>query len=281
VSEGKKEARFLELYRRMRLIRRFGDEIASPGGQEVVPVAMCEALGAADRVAATSRGHAHALALGVDPTALLAELLARATGVCGGRAGSSVVDLEHRLIGCFENAGGSIAAATGIALALQRTGGVAVAFFGDDAVNHGTFHECLNLAKVRELPVIYVCERNRYGELAASEQLTAGEITARPQAFGIPSITVDADDLWTMRKTAAEAVERVRAGMGPHFIEALRAEPRDPLAVVRAGLAERYGTSADAVDRVDDEVDEQMAAVVAAANEAPPSDPDAPVREFA
>jgi len=281
VSEGKKEARFLELYRRMRLIRRFGDEIRSPGGQEVVPVAVCEALDAGDRVAATSRGHGHALALGVDPTALLAELLGRATGVCGGRARSSVIDLDHRLIGCFEGVGGSIAAATGVALALQRTGGVAVAFFDDDAVNHGTFHECLNLAKVRELPVIYVCESNRYGELAASEQLTAGEITARPQALGIPSITIDADDLWTVRKTASEAVERVRAGMGPHFVEALRAEPRDPLAVVRAGLAERYATSAEVVDRVDQEVDEQMVGVVAAATAAPLPEPQAPVEEFA
>jgi TPP-dependent pyruvate/acetoin dehydrogenase alpha subunit len=281
VSEGKKEARFLELYRRMRLIRRFGEEIRSPGGQEVVPVAVCEALGAGDRVAATSRGHGHALALGVDPTALLAELLGRATGVCGGRAGWSVIDLEHRLIGCFESAGGSIAAATGVALALQRAGGVAVAFFDDDAVNHGNFHECLNLAKVRELPVIYVCESNRYGELAASEQLTAGEITGRPQALGIPSITIDADDVWTVRKTAAEAVERVRAGMGPHFVEALRAEPRDPLTVVRAGLAERYGTTAEVVDRVDEEVDEQIAAVVAAATAAPLRDADAPVQEFA
>ena len=281
MSEGKKEGRFLELYRRMRLIRRLGEAVGSPAGQEAVPAGVCDALGADDRVAAGADGHRQALALGSDPQALLAELRGRATGVCGGRAGAEVIDLEHRLVGCFAGVGGSIAAATGTALALQRSGGIAVAFFGDAAVDHGYFHECLNLAKVRELPVIYVCESSHYGESGAFEQLTAGEMTARPQAFGIPTITIDANDVWTVRKTAVEAVERVRAGMGPHFIEALRAEPRDPLAVVRAGLAERYGTAAEAVGRVDAEVDEQIAAALAAADAAPFPDPGAPVPEFA
>jgi TPP-dependent pyruvate/acetoin dehydrogenase alpha subunit len=307
---------YLELYRRMRLIRRFEDEVQSLfmqglvhgtthlcSGQEAGPVGVCDVLGDDDRVAGTYRGHGHALALGVDPAALLAELLGRETGVCAGRAGSmNVVDLEHRLIGCFGIVGGSIAAATGAALALKRVGGIAVAFFGDGATNQGYFHECLNFAKVHELPVVYVCENNRYGEFTPFEQVTAGAIAARPQALGLPTITIDGNDVWTVRKTAAEAVDRARSGAGPHFIESLtyryvghsRSDPgkyrkpgeldewkaRDPLIVARAGLGERYGTSAETIDRVDEEVEEQMQATVHAATEAPFPDADQPGREF-
>jgi acetoin:2,6-dichlorophenolindophenol oxidoreductase subunit alpha len=314
---GGEAAQFLELYRRMRLIRRFEDEVQALltqglvhgtthlcSGQEAGPVGVCDTLGPDDRVAGTYRGHGVALALGVDPTALLAELLGRATGVNGGRAGSmNVVDLEHRLIGCFGIVGGSIAAATGAALALKRAGAIAVAFFGDGATNQGYFHECLNLAKVRELPVIFVCENNRYGEFTPFEQVTAGEITARPHALDIPTITIDGNDVWAVRKTANEAVKRVRAGMGPHFIESLtyryvghsRSDPgayrkpgeldewraRDPLLVARAGLTERYGIVGEAIDRLNEEVETQIAATVAAATQAPFPEPGAPAREFA
>jgi acetoin:2,6-dichlorophenolindophenol oxidoreductase subunit alpha len=316
-SGGEDAASYLELYRRMRFIRRFEDEVQSLfqqglvhgtthlcSGQEAGPVGVASVLGDEDRVAGTYRGHGHALALGVDPAALLAELLGRATGVCGGRAGSmNVIDLAHRLVGCYGIVGGSIAAATGVALALKRTGGVAVAFFGDGATNQGYFHECLNFAKVLHLPVVYVCENNRYGEFTPFEQVTAGEIAARPQALGLPTITIDGNDVWTVRKTAAEAVGRVRAGAGPHFIESLtyryvghsRSDPgryrkpgeldewkaRDPLIVARARLGERYGVTAETIDRVDEEVDAQIAATVEAATDAPFPEAGAPAREFA
>ena len=316
-ASGGETEHYLELYRRMRFIRRFEDEVQSLfqqglvhgtthlcSGQEAGPVGVCDVLGNEDRVAGTYRGHGHALALGVDPAALLAELLGRRTGVCAGRAGSmNVVDLEHRLIGCFGIVGGSIAAATGAALALKRVGGIAVAFFGDGATNQGYFHECLNFAKVHDLPVVYVCENNRYGEFTPFEQVTAGEIAARPQALGLPTITIDGNDVWVVRKTATEAVERVRNGGGPHFIESLtyryvghsRSDPgkyrkpgeldewraRDPLIVARARLSERYGTSGETVDRVDQAVEEQIQATVQAATDAPFPDASAPVREFA
>ena len=119
-------------------------------GQEAVAVGFASVLERADRVAATYRGHGHALALGVDPQALLDEMLGRATGINGGRAGSmNVTSPKDRLIGCFGIVGGSIAAATGAALALRRTGGVAVAYFGDGAMNQGYFFECLNFCKVQ------------------------------------------------------------------------------------------------------------------------------------
>jgi TPP-dependent pyruvate/acetoin dehydrogenase alpha subunit len=314
-EDGEAES-YLELYRRMRLIRRFEEEVQSLfqeglvhgtthlcTGQEAGPVGVASMLGAEDRVAGTYRGHGHALALGVDPTALLAELLGRATGVCGGRAGSmNVIDLEHRLVGCYGIVGGSIAAATGVALALKRTGGVAVAFFGDGATNHGYFHECLNFAKVFDLPVVYVCENNRYGEFTPFEQVTAGEIADRPRALGMATATIDGNDIWEVRKRAGEAVERAREGGGPSFIESLtyryvghsRSDPgayrkageleewkaRDPLTIARDGLAERYGTGAETVDRVDEEVEEALRATVQAARDAPFPDPSDPVSEF-
>jgi TPP-dependent pyruvate/acetoin dehydrogenase alpha subunit len=283
----------LDLYRRMRLIRRFEDTIQSLfqrgevhgtthlySGQEAVAVGVASALGPEDRVAGTYRGHGHALALGVEPQALLDELLGRATGVCGGRAGSmNVIDLAHRLIGCFGIIGGSIAAATGAALSLRRTGGVAVAFFGDGTTNQGYFHECLNFAKVNALPVLYVCENNLYGEFTPWEDVTAGRILSRPQAFGIPASTIDGNDVWTVWEAAAAAVERARSGDGPQFLEALtyrfvghsRSDPgayrkpgeleawreRDPLKLARAALLERFDASADDVDSVDAEIEAQ------------------------
>ena len=225
----------LALYERMLLIRRFEDTIQSLfqrgevhgtthlySGQEAVAVGVCSTLQPQDRVAGTYRGHGHALAMGVDPQGLLDELLGRETGVCGGRAGSmNVVDLEHGLIGCFGIIGGSMGAATGAALALRRHEGVAVAFFGDGATNHGYFHETLNFAKVMRLPVVYVCENNLYGEFTPWEQVTAGEIRSRPEALEIPATTIDGNDVWKVRGAAREAVERARLGEGPSFIEAL------------------------------------------------------------
>src|SRR5436190_1998506 len=116
-----------------------------------------------------------------DPEPLAAEMLGRATGVCGSRAGSmNVIDLEHGLVGCFGIVGGSIAAATGAALTAKREGGVAAAFFGDGAVNQAYFHECLNFASVYALPMVFVCENNFYGEFTPMASVTAGgSIAAR------------------------------------------------------------------------------------------------------
>jgi TPP-dependent pyruvate/acetoin dehydrogenase alpha subunit len=304
------------LYRRMRLIRRFEDEVQRLfqqglvhgtthlySGQEAGAVGVCSVLdGDDDRVAATYRGHGAALALGVSTEGLMAELLGRATGVCQGRSGSmNVIDLEHKLMGCFSIVGGSIAAATGMALALKRKGGVAVAFFGDGTANQGYFPECLNFARVFDLPVVYVCENNRYGEFTPFEQVTGGKIVDRPRTLGIQAETIDGNDVWTVRETAGAAVERARKGEGPQFIESLtyrfvghsRSDPgayrapgeldewrkRDPLTVTRDGLGDRYGVSADALDKVDEDVEREMAAVVEAASNAPFPEPER-AREF-
>ena len=140
-------------------------------------------------------------------------MLGRATGVCGGRAGSmNVIDIEHGLVGCFGIVGGSIAAATGAALAAKRQGRVAVAMFGDGATNQAYFHECLNFAKVLALPAVFVCENNFYGEFTPMLKVTAGgDIAARAAAYGIPAPTVDGNDVWAVREAALEAVGRARA----------------------------------------------------------------------
>jgi len=299
----------LQLYRSMRLIRGFEDTIQSRfqqghvhgtthlySGEEAVAVAVASVLGDEDRVAGTYRGHGHALSLGVEPQALLDEMLGRATGVCGGRGGSmNVVDLEHRLIGCFGIIGGSIAAATGASLALRRTGGVAVAFFGDGTTNQGYFHECLNFAAVNELPAVYVCENNLYGEFTPWEDVTAGQIRSRAEAMEVHAVTIDGNDVWAVQAAAREAVERARRGEGPSFIEALtyrfvghsRSDPgayrkpgeleawreRDPLKLTRAALVADLGASDEEIEAVEAEVDALLEQIVEAGLAAPYPEP--------
>ena len=307
---------YLDLYRRMHLIRGFEDVVQSLflkglvhgtthlcSGQEAVEVGVASSLQEGDRVAGTYRGHGHALALGLEPQKLLDELLGRATGVCGGRAGSmNVIDLEHGLMGCFGIVGGSIAAATGAALALQGSGRVAVAFFGDGAVNQAYFYECLNFAKVFSLPALFVCENNVYGEYTRSDVVTAGTVRSRTDAMEIPTQVVDGNDLWAVREAAAAGLEHVRAGAGPAFVEALtyrfvghsRSDPgkyrpegeldrwraRDPLRVARERLAAEYGVSEGALAAIEEDVARELEAVTEAAVAAPFPDPAAPVTEF-
>jgi TPP-dependent pyruvate/acetoin dehydrogenase alpha subunit len=227
-------ADFLAAFERMCLIRQFetamhrlflAGEVHGTthlgAGQEAVAVGTCMALRPEDYAAGTYRGHGHALAKGTAPEPLVAEMLGRSTGVCGGRAGSmNVVDIEHGLIGCYGIVGGSIAAATGAALSGKRQGRVAAAFFGDGAVNQAYFHECLNMAKVFLLPVVFVCENNLYGEFTPMATVTAGaDIAGRARAYDIPSAVVDGNDLWAVHAAASEAVERARGGGGPTLLE--------------------------------------------------------------
>src|SRR3954449_13038533 len=208
---------YLEAYGRMLLIRLFeqamhklfleGEDHGTThvaAGQKVDPVVVCMALDPQDYGAGTYRGHGQALPKGTDPDALIAEMLGRATGVCAGRSGSmNVIDLEHGLVGCYGIVGGSIAAATGAALAAKRQGRVAVAFFGDGATNQGYFHECLNFAAVGALPIVFVCENNLYGEFTPMAAVTAGvDIAGRATAYGMPAAVVDGNDLWAVREIA-------------------------------------------------------------------------------
>jgi TPP-dependent pyruvate/acetoin dehydrogenase alpha subunit len=295
----------LDLYRRMLLIRRFEELVQSLflrgevygtthlcSGQEAVSVAFASALSPDDRVACTYRGHGHLLARGLAPEALLGELLGRQTGVNGGRAGSmNMVDLDHGVIGCFGIVGGSIAAATGAALALKGTGRIATAFFGDGATNQAYFFECLNFAKVLGLPTLFVCENNGYGEYTPADMVTAGKIVARAEAMEIPSLVIDGMDVWAVREIANQAVDRVRSGRGPVFVEARtyrfvghsRSDPgkyrppgeleewraRDPLLVAEQRLASQHGVTAEQLGDVAADVERELQEVEEAALAAP------------
>lgn len=290
---GRDDLDDLDMYRQMLMIRRFEEKVSQLFlrgavygsthlciGHEAVSVGVCGALRETDRVSATYRGHGHALALGVDMEGLLAEMAGRQGGTCGGRAGSmNVVDLRHRLIGCFGIVGGSIAAATGVGLAMslrESADAISVAFFGDGAVNQGYFMECLNLAAIKKLPVLYVCENNQYAEYTAMRDGTANGILPRVGALGLPVFQVDGNDAWVMREATRRAAEMVRGGGGPTFLLAEtyrfsghgRGDPidyrppgemeawriRDPLTVARNRLTARPGVEQE-LDRVDREVD--------------------------
>ncbi|HEY1569580.1 MAG TPA: thiamine pyrophosphate-dependent dehydrogenase E1 component subunit alpha [Solirubrobacteraceae bacterium] len=226
--------RYLDAYARMLLIRKFetamhrlflkGEVHGTThlyAGQEAVAVGVCMSLEPDDYATGTYRGHGHALAKGTDPEPLIAEMLGRATGVCGGRAGSmNVIDLEHGLVGCYGIVGGSIGAAVGAGLSAARQGRVAVCFFGDGATNQAYFHECMNMAAVMKLPVVFVCENNLYAEFTPMADATAGaNIAGRAQGYGMPSAVVDGNDVWAVSAAAADAVARARAGNGPTLLE--------------------------------------------------------------
>jgi TPP-dependent pyruvate/acetoin dehydrogenase alpha subunit len=298
----------LELYRRMLTIRGLEERVQTLflrgevygtthlySGQEAVAVGFAGVLHEGDRVACTYRGHGHLLAMGTEAEALLAELLARATGVNGGRSGSmNIVDPDHGVLGCYGIVGGSIAAATGAALSLRGTGSIAVAYFGDGATNQAYFFECLNFAKVLNLPVVFVCENNRYGEYTPFQQVTAGGIVARAEAMELPSLQVDGMDVAAVHETASRVTAAARSGGGPQFVEALtyrfvghsRSDPgkyrppgeldrwreRDPLLVAAQRLRE-LGVDDAALQAVKRDVASALDAAEAAALAAPYPEP--------
>ena len=227
--------RLLEMYRMMVLIREFEEQVRSaylggmvPGmthlcsGQEATAVGVCAALERDDTIASHHRGHGHCLAKGARADRLMAEIFGRADGYCGGRSGTlHIYDAANANLGTNGIVGGGIPLATGAALTakVRGTRQVAIAFFGDGALNQGIAHECMNMASLWKLPVIYVCENNGYGEFTAMETVTAGpSLPARGEVFGIPSKVIDGMDALAVRHAAAEAVARARGGEGPSFL---------------------------------------------------------------
>jgi TPP-dependent pyruvate/acetoin dehydrogenase alpha subunit len=226
----------LALYERMLLIRRTEERLAAdasagklPGavhlyiGQEAVAVGVCMQLRESDWITSTHRGHGHFLAKGGDPRAMMAEIWAKRTGICKGMGGSMhVADLSKGILGANGIVGGGLAISVGAAFGskLAKDGRVTVCFFGDGAANQGVFMECLNVSTLWKLPVVFVCEHNRFCEFTRAEQVTAGEISDRARAFGIHVQVVDGNDVVAVWNATAEAVARARRGDGPCFIEA-------------------------------------------------------------
>jgi pyruvate dehydrogenase E1 component alpha subunit len=224
----------LRMYRDMATIRVFEEHVNDlyrgakmPGlahlyiGEEAVAVGVCTALRRDDYITSTHRGHGHCLAKGADVALMFAELLGREPGYCRGKGGSMhIADHANGNLGANAIVGGSTGIATGAAFSAKRRGTdqVAVCFFGDGALGQGLLYEVMNMASLWGLPVIYVCENNLYNEYTHYLEATAGDILARPKAFGIEPREVDGQDVRAVFAEAAELVARARAGGGPAFL---------------------------------------------------------------
>jgi len=234
-TQASKE-QLLGLYRQMLEIRRCEEQLARlhqsgliPGachtyvGEEAIATAVCAHLRESDTVMSTHRGHGHALAKGVPPRELMAELLGKVTGCSHGRGGSMhLFKPEVGMLGTSGIVGPSIlmAAGAGYTYMLKKSDQVAVAFFGDGATNNGSFHEGLNLATVWDLPVLFVCENNQYAtEVAFSSVTKQPSVAAKGASYGINTVELDGNDVLAIYQAAGEAVRRARAGSGPTLLE--------------------------------------------------------------
>lgn len=227
--------RLLRAYRQMVTIREFEDNANDlylsakmPGlthmysGQEAVAVGICEALKKTDYITSTHRGHGHCVAKGAELKLMFCELLGKEEGYCRGKGGSMhIADQSMGNLGANAIVGGSAGIATGAALTSKMLGkdDVTVCFFGDGALGQGLLYECMNMAALWNLPVIYACENNLYGEYTHVDEMSAGSLTARAEAFGIESHKIDGQDFVGVNELSEKLVERARNGEGPFFLE--------------------------------------------------------------
>ena len=226
----------LELHRMMMLIRLFEEaleEMFSRGllhgtmhlsiGQEATAAGACLALDKKDLITSTHRGHGHCLGKGAEPYKMFAELLGREDGYCRGRGGSMhIADLSNGNLGANGIVAGSLTISVGAALSfqLQKKENIVLCFFGDGAVNEGSFHEALNLASLWNLPVLFLCENNQYGMSMASEKAVAGEsIASRGQSYGIESIQIDGNDVEAVYESVSTCKDEILSNKRPKFIE--------------------------------------------------------------
>ena len=227
-------AHWLSLYEQMLTIRFFEEHVNQlyltarmPGlahlyvGEEAIAVGVCAALRRDDYITSTHRGHGHCLAKGAAVDRMFAELLGKAAGYCKGKGGSMhIADQDTGNLGANAIVGGGAGLATGAAMSskMRGTDQVAVCFFGDGALGQGVLYELMNMAALWKYPVIYVCENNHYNEYTHNSETTAGSMSARAEAFGIPSETVDGQDVRAVEEAARRLVDRARRGDGPSFL---------------------------------------------------------------
>ncbi len=254
-------------------------------GQEAVAVAACAVIGPNDYITSTHRGHGHCIARGGDLKLMLAELCGKATGYCRGRGGSMhIADVSAGNLGATGIVGGNIPVATGAALAckMRKADSVVLCFFGDGASNNGTFHESLNMAGLWKLPIVYICENNRYGMSVSVERAcSVKDIAIRGVAYNMPGVIVDGMNLIEIKEAVAEAVGRARKGQGPSLIECKtyryrghsRSDPkkyrtkeeeqywheRDPIKLFSGYLVAEAGFTKEEVAAVQAEVNQEMA----------------------
>jgi len=317
-------ARLLYLYRTMARIRAFENaaEEASRGsvaafgatanttalvrgplhlstGQEAVAAGVCANLLRSDCLTSTHRGHGHTLAKGADASAMMCELFGRADGTNKGKGGSMhIADFAVGMLGANGVVAAGIPIAVGAAHSAKIRGSSAIVacFFGDGAINRGPFLEGLNWARIFDLPILFVCEDNRYSATTATDAMTAGAgAAARARGIGLPAETVDGNDVIAVDDAARELVARIRAGNGPQFMHALtyrikghvsvdaaayrdqgeveQAIESDPLKLAGSRLA-ALGVPAERIAEVDAEAQAEIQAALAAAHAARVPDPD-------
>ena len=294
-------------YRRMRTIRVFEDTVHAefaagsiPGfvhlyaGEEASGVGVCMHLDERDAIASTHRGHGHCIAKGCDLEGMLREIFGRVGGLCGGKGGSMhIADLSKGMLGANGIVGAGAPLACGAALTAKtlKTGGVAVCFYGDGASNQGAVLESYNLARIWNLPMLFVAEDNGYAESTASSWSVGGSQVGRGTGFGIPSREVSGSDFFEIYEAAGEAIERARAGQGPSLLhvrlnrfyghfegdamtyrlpeEIAAAKRNDPIDLFRQRVVEASLLDAKDLDRTDREVAAEVERCLIAAKAAP------------
>jgi TPP-dependent pyruvate/acetoin dehydrogenase alpha subunit len=315
VAAGAERLTLGEMHALMALIRAFETRVTElyregeiPGfvhtslGQEAVAVGVCAALRDDDYMATTHRGHGHCLAKGADVDGMMAELFAKETGLCRGKGGSMhVADPARGILGANAIVGASVPLAVGAGMSskLLRQGRVAVAFFGEGAVNQGAFHEALNLAAIWNLPVLFVCENNVYSEFSDSRKMSrVPSVAERAGGYRVEASTVDGNDVAAVHEAALAAAATCRAGEGPVLLEAETyrwqghyegdAQPykpadevsawreRDPLVLAARRLASDGAASEDELETVEARARERVEQAVERARAA-----DAPALEEA
>jgi acetoin:2,6-dichlorophenolindophenol oxidoreductase subunit alpha len=303
----------IEFYRRMVRIRHTELKINQlflkglvPGtihlshGQEAVAVGATAPLRNRDAIVTTHRPHGHALAKGMEPKVLIAEILGRVGGCCQGKGGSMhIADVAKGIMPSLPIVGAGIPIAAGIAFGFLRsqTDHVAVSFLGDAATNIGAFHEGVNLAAIWKLPVVYVIENNLYGVSTSIKNMAlVDKLSDRSKAYGIPGVTVDGNDVEAVYAAASAAVDRARQKQGPSLVECLtyrhgghsRSDAgayrskeevqewlrRDPISKARALLVERGHLTPEACQQIEDEVKALIEEAAEAAIASPHPDPE-------
>ena len=298
--------------RRMRLIRRFEEEAEASYmrglvhgtmhlsiGQEASAVGAAFHLRREDYVLSTHRGHGHCIAKGADVSRMFAEFFGKETGYCRGRGGSMhIADVEGGNLGANGIVGGGlpIAVGVGMSIRMQKLDRVCVVYFGDGAANEGAFHESLNMASIWKLPILFVCENNKYGmSMDSARAMAVPNVADRAPGYAMPGVIVDGNDMPAVAAAARAAIDRAKNGAGPSLIECktyrirghsrsdrnlYRAkeeiEPwkeRDPIAAFESELMAHDLLSLAAMNAIADDVEREIAEAIAFAQASPDPDP--------
>ncbi len=303
----------LGLYEVMFRIRTFEEEVKKqfedgniPGfvhlgsGQEAVSAGACAVIKHDDYIGSTHRGHANLIAKGARTDHMMAELFARETGSCKGRGGClHITDMSVGSLGANGIVAAGIIVANGAALSakLQHNNKVVLTFFGDGATNQGKFHEAMNLASLWDLPNVFICENNLYGEATPlAQHMKVKDIAVRAKAYDMPGVVVDGQDVLAVYDTVAEAVKRAREGKGPTLIEAKTyrfhghhigdpetyrtkeeveewMEKRDPIKLFKEKLLKEFKINNTELDTMENKILKEIENAVKFASESPAPDP--------